>query len=88
MANRCHPDVQAKTAFTMKQGFCKFKTMTFGLYNAPVTFQRLIETEVSLNYIITGERIFKNHLSNIQRAPEKLIMAHWNPSSLISFTVK
>ncbi|GBL90665.1 Transposon Ty3-I Gag-Pol polyprotein [Araneus ventricosus] len=38
------PEDKEKTAFTTGQGLWQLKVMPFGLCNAPVTFERLIET--------------------------------------------
>lgn len=40
---RMHPDDQHKTAFTFERGHFQFTRMPFGLKNAPITFQRLMD---------------------------------------------
>ena len=39
-----HPDDQEKTTFTCPYGIFIFRRMSFGLYNAPGTFQRCTMT--------------------------------------------
>jgi hypothetical protein len=38
-----HPDDKYKTAFSTDQGPWQFTVMPFGLYNAPVTFERIMK---------------------------------------------
>ncbi|GBN48565.1 Retrovirus-related Pol polyprotein from transposon 297 [Araneus ventricosus] len=38
------PEDREKTAFTTGQELWQFKIMPFGLYNAPATFEKLMET--------------------------------------------
>ena len=66
---------RAKTAFCTNEGLFEFKVMPFGLYNAPATFQRLMDVALSGlqwtsclvyhdNIIVMG-RTFEEHLSNL-----------------------
>lgn len=70
----CSSDTE-KTAFTTCQGLSQFKTMSFGLCNAPALFKRLMETilrgllsEAYLvyldNIIIVGWKL-EEHLNNM-----------------------
>ncbi|GBM32235.1 Retrovirus-related Pol polyprotein from transposon 17.6 [Araneus ventricosus] len=80
------PEDREKTAFTTGQGLWQFKVMPFGLYNAPATFERLMETalhglssEVCLMYlddlIIVG-RTFEEHLNNLCKVFQRLQKAN------------
>ncbi|GBN69688.1 Retrovirus-related Pol polyprotein from transposon 297 [Araneus ventricosus] len=80
------PEDKEKTAFTTGQGLWQFKVMPFGLCNAPVTFERLMETvlrgltsEASLVYlddIIIVGRTFQEHLDNIRKVFQRLQKAN------------
>ncbi|KAG9291841.1 hypothetical protein G9A89_012126 [Geosiphon pyriformis] len=51
------PKDRPKTAFTTQEGNYEFKIMPFGLYNPPVTFQRLInvfQLATNASYIAFG----------------------------------
>ena len=61
-----------RTAFTAFSGFYEFKTVLFGLCNAPATFQRLMEAllcsqfgKVCLTYldnVVIFSKSFEEHL--------------------------
>lgn len=65
-----------KTAFTSHAGVYDYKRMPFGLVNAPVTFQRMLDILLSkyrcksclvyLDDIIVFLKNFNNHLSDVQ----------------------
>jgi hypothetical protein len=65
-----HPDDKEKTAFSTGQGLWQFTVMSFGLCNAPATFERLMETVlrshdsclVYLDDVIVIGRTFEEHL--------------------------
>ncbi|GBM91843.1 Retrovirus-related Pol polyprotein from transposon 297 [Araneus ventricosus] len=71
-----------KTAFTTGQGLWQFNITAFGLYNAPATFERLMETvlrgltsEACLFYlddIIIVGRTFEEHFNNIRKVLQRL----------------
>lgn len=74
---------RVKTAFTTSEnGFWQFRTMPFGLCNAPATFERLMEhilsglnRELCLVYlddiIVTGKS-FTEHISNLRKVFNRL----------------
>ena len=65
------------TAFTTYEGLYQFKVLSFGLCNAPSTFQRLMECvlrglnwQICLIYtydIIIFSKTFEEHLQHLQR---------------------
>ena len=71
-----------KTAFTSRRGLFEFKTMPFGLCNAPATFERLMETVLAglnwqicliyLDDIIVHGESFEAMLTNLDRVLSKL----------------
>jgi hypothetical protein len=77
-----HPDDKEKTAFSTGQGIWHFTVMPFGLYNAPATFEGLMETVlrgltydsclVYLDNVIIIGHIFQEHI-NLRKVngPEK-----------------
>ncbi|UYV82242.1 K02A2.6-like [Cordylochernes scorpioides] len=81
-----HPDDKEKTAFTTGSGLWQFNVMPFGLYNAPATFERLMEavlqglaTETCMAYmdnIIVLGKNFEEHLSNIEKLFKRLEAAN------------
>jgi hypothetical protein len=75
-----HPDDKEKTAFSTGQGLWQFTVVPFGLCNAPVTFERLMETvlrgltfdscPVYLDEMIMIGRTFEEHLLNLRKVFE------------------
>ena len=71
-----------KSAFTTHSGLCEFTRMPFRLYNAPATFQRLLQTVLSglegkfcfvyLDDILICSKSFKEHLQHLQQIFERL----------------
>jgi hypothetical protein len=71
-----HPEDKEKTAFSTGQGLWQFTVMPFGLCNAPVTFERLMESVlrgltyeaclVYLDDVIVIGRTFQQQLDNLQ----------------------
>ena len=74
-----------KTAFTTSEGLYEFKVMSFGLCNAPATFQRLmnrvlcdvnwVECLVYIDDTVVIGRTFKQHLSNLGTVLSRLRQA-------------
>ena len=80
-----HPNDKEKTAFTTGTSLYHFNVMPFGLVNAPMTFQRLMEVALHglhwskcLIYlddcIVTG-RDFDEHLKNLVEVLERFRLA-------------
>jgi hypothetical protein len=77
-----HPDDKEKTAFSTGQGLWQFTVMPFGLCNAPVTFERLVESIlrgliydaclVHLDDIVIIGRTFQVHLDNLWNIFQRL----------------
>ena len=76
------PGDKEKTAFSTGKGLWQFKVMPFGLYNAPATFERLMELVLTgligdaclgyLDDIIIVGRTFDNHLRNLEQVLTKI----------------
>ena len=73
---------QQKSAFCTMDGLFEFKVMPFGLYNAPATFQRLMDLVLAglqwsaclvyLDDIIVLGRDFYGHLQNLQLVLQRI----------------
>jgi len=81
-----HPEDKEKMAFSTGQGLWQFTVMTFGLCNAPATFEQLIESvlrdltyETCLVYLddvtVVG-RTFQEQLDNLPKVFQRLGEAH------------
>jgi hypothetical protein len=72
-----HPDDKEKTAFSTDQGSWRFTVMSFGLCNAPATFESLMETVLRgltdnsclmyLDDVIVIGRTSQEHLLNLRK---------------------
>jgi hypothetical protein len=79
------PNDKKKTAFRTQRGLYEFSVMPFGLCNAPVTFERLMETvlrglqfETCLIYlddVIVFGKTFEDIVENLSRVFDRLEMA-------------
>ena len=68
---------QEKTAFTTYSGLYEFKKMSFGLVNAPATFQRLMEVVLAglaregylvyIDDILMIGKTWDEHLANLEK---------------------
>jgi len=75
-------DSREKTAFCSHSGLYEFNVVTFGLCNAPATFQRLMEVVlvalirekciVYLDDILVMGRTFQEHLDNLTQVLTRL----------------
>ena len=80
------PQDKEKTAFSTGKGLWQFKTMPFGLCNAPATFERLMEHVLAgmlgetclvyLDDIIIMGRSFEDHFQKLEKVFEKLQSAN------------
>ena len=79
------PEHQTKTAFCTQEGLFEFNVIPFGLYNAPATFQRLIDSVLAglkwsaclvyIDDIIIMGKTFDDHMRNLQAVFERLRQA-------------
>ena len=75
-----------KTAFVTKYGLYEFRTMPFGLYNAPATFQRVMELAlrglqwttclIYLDDIIIFGATFKEHMLRLTGVLQRIRKAN------------
>ena len=83
---KLNPLSKEKTAFTTGSGLYQFTVMPFGLVNAPMTFQRLMESVLNglhwstclvyLDDCIIMGRTFDEHLSNLQEVLQRFRQAN------------
>jgi hypothetical protein len=76
-----HPDDNEKTAFSSGQGLWQFPVLSFGLRNAPATFELLMETVlrgltydlclVYLDDVIVIGNTFQEHILNLRKVIER-----------------
>ncbi|XP_056690031.1 uncharacterized protein [Spinacia oleracea] len=76
------PDDQEKTSFVTEQGLYCYKVMSFGLKNAPATFQRLVNTvfscqlgrniEAYIDDMIVKSKQREEHLADLRETFETL----------------
>ena len=74
--------VREKTPFTTHAGLYKFRVMSFGLCNAPATFQRLMDMDLAgltgdkclvyLDYILVVGRTVSEHLAYLRSVLQRL----------------
>ena len=86
-----------KTAFTTTEGLFEFKVMTFGLCNAPATYQRLMDLVLAglqwaqclvyIDDVVVVGRTFDEHLQNLKAVFERLRQAvlKLKPSKCVFF---
>jgi len=79
-----HPTDRDKTAFATRKGLYQFRVMPFGLCNAPVTFERLVETVLTglqwdihvclihLDDVIVFGKSFEDMLKNLSAVFERM----------------
>ena len=79
---KMHPDHKEKTAFVTTSGLYHFNVLSFGLTNAPATFQRLMEYILAglqwhtcllyLDDIIVFSKDFESHIENLCEILERI----------------
>jgi hypothetical protein len=89
-----HPDDREKTAVSTGQGLWQFIVMPVGLCNAPVTFERLMETIlrgvrydsclVYLDDMIVTGRTFQEHLLNLRNVFQRFREDHLKVTEEVS----
>ena len=82
-----HPDDAHKTAFTTPFGLFEHRRMAFDLYNAPGTFQRLMQTAFReemfsillcyLDDILVFSRTVAEHISRLDTVFTRLVQAEY-----------
>ena len=84
-----HPDSREKTAFVTHQGLYEFTVMSFGLKNAPVVFQRLMNkvlmrlnpengcdfVSVYLDDVLVFSDTFEDHLVHLRQVLQRFTAA-------------
>ena len=63
---RVHANSQEKTAFTTHQGLHEFRVMPFGVMNAPVVFQQLMQI------VLSGLQFISVYLDDVNLYSETL----------------
>ncbi len=81
------PEDRSKTAFVTKHGLWEYKTMPFGLCNAPATFQRLMELAlrglqwtsclIYLDDVIVFAANLQEHASRLRQVLERMRQANF-----------
>jgi len=81
-----HPEDKGKTVFSTGQGLWQFTVMPFRLFNAPATFERLMDyvlrsliydaCQVYLDDVIVIGRTFQEQLLNLRKVFQRLREAH------------
>ena len=80
-----HPNDQHKTAFISHRGLFEFRVLPFGVYNAPATFERLMEFVLAdligtsclvyIDDIVIFSHIFEEHISRLTEVLTRLHQA-------------
>ena len=80
------PKSQARTAFITHKGLFEFKVMSYGLMNAPATFQRLMDIVLAglkwqcclvyIDDVIIYSSTFERHLNDLKQVFEALRQAN------------
>jgi hypothetical protein len=81
------PSEESKTAFQTHHGHFEFKVMSFGLTDAPATFQRAMNDTLApvprkcavvfFDDILIYSKTYDDHLSHVQQVLEILSVNHW-----------
>ena len=93
-----HPDDRHKTAFTSHRGLFEFHVLSFGLCNAPATFERLMEFVLAglignsclvyLDDIVIFSHTFGDHLAHLTEVFSRLKQASLKPKPSKCFLLR